>query len=289
MIEGNNNSNSNNNNNRVDAFVHQQKQQQELKLKFGSLPIDAFAPEPEESSGGDSLLNLKFNNVSYNGYDRNLHLENPRPNPNLNSTGNVVLHGNHDVVEQERTGVGIGRGNNNYSYHHGVGNFRSVHSPEPSRRMGNWGSGTRRKGLEVNSGDLGVRNENLHTKKESVRMVPGERSSSRGNVARETGLPEQLDHPGLPSRIKLHSVAASDFKESRSKFRSNVIEDGVGDKFKGVDRLKMEGVTDSGGGSGGDEVDVIGEQLADSLLLEDESEDKNNSRQRRSTREKVNT
>ncbi|XP_061347542.1 UTP:RNA uridylyltransferase 1 [Gastrolobium bilobum] len=279
-IEGNNNNNNSNSNSsininndinqRVDAFVQQQKQQ-ELKLKFGSLPPVAYAA-PEVSSNVDSLLNSKFH-TSYNGFDRNLHVD-PKVNPNSNSTGNAVLHGgDRDFVEQERSGVG---------------SFRSVGAtPETSRApppgfgnkprgKGYWGSGTGRKGPEgsdvrvvvVGSGELAGRNESLYTKKESVRTVSGERSNTRGNVAREMGPIERLDHPGI--------------EDSRSNFRSGIVEDGVRDKYKGVRRSKMEG--DSGRGDA--DADVLGEKLADSLLLEVESDDKNNSGQRRSTREK---
>ncbi|KAE9610710.1 hypothetical protein Lal_00021230 [Lupinus albus] len=258
FIEGNNNNNSTNNN-VLDALLQRQKQQ-ELKLKFGSLPIDAFAHEPQLASNVDSLLNLKFSNLNSNGgYGSNLHVENPKPNPNFNNQG---------VVENER--IGVGRGNSGF---HGVGNFGS----EPSRRKDQWGSGIGRRGSEVdNSGELGVRNENVqHTMKGNVRRG--------GNAVREMRLPEQLDHPGPPSGSNLHSVTASAFEESRSKFKGNLVEDGIRDKFKGDGRLKMEGVADSGRGSGGngDEVDMLGEQLGGSLLLEDESEDKNNSKQRR--------
>ncbi|OIW18992.1 hypothetical protein TanjilG_31050 [Lupinus angustifolius] len=249
FIEGNNN----NNINMVEALL----QHQELKLKFGSLPIDSFAPDPQFQYDVGSLLNLKFN---YNGYGRNLHLENPKPNPNLSSNGNVIEH--------DRIGVMFGRVNSDF---HGVGNFRS----EPSRSNDQWGSGTRRKGSEVSSDELVVRNESVHAMEEVAR---------RGsNVGCEMRLPEHLDHPGPPSGSNLHLVSASDIEEPRSMFQSNVVGDGVRDKFKGDGRLKMEDVADYGRGSSGgsDEVDVLGEQLGDSLLLEDVPEENNNSKQQR--------
>ncbi|XP_027334652.1 UTP:RNA uridylyltransferase 1 isoform X2 [Abrus precatorius] len=254
-----------NSNNRVDAFVQQQKQQ-ELKLKFGSLPTVAYTAS-EVSPNRDSLLNLKFNR-SHNGFDRNLHVD-PKASPNSNSTGNLVLHGNHDDFDKERRGLG---------------NFRAIgsSSPEPSRVPPGFGNMTRGKGHwgrkrseigedrvgVVGSGETGVRNVNLYAKRESVRMVSGERSNARGNVVREMGLPDQLDHPGPPTGSNLHSVN-----------EIGIVEDGVGDKHKGGGRSRMEAIR-------GADVGVLEEQLADSLLLEDESDDKNISRQRRGAREK---
>lgn len=235
-------------------------QQQELKLKFGSLPTVAYTA-PEVSSNGDSFSNLKFNRI-YNGFDRNLLVDPPS---------------NQDVVDLERRGVGslrtIGSTPETSRVPPGFGN--------KARGKGYWGSGTGSRSSEVSEvSDLGARNENLYAKKESVGMGSGERSNTRGNVAREMGLPDQLDHPGPPSGSNLHSgLAASRVEESRSNFNS-VIVDGVRDKHKGVSGSKMEDIPDSG--RGGADVDVLGDQLADSLLLEDESGDKNNSRQRRS-------
>ncbi|CAL0306127.1 unnamed protein product [Lupinus luteus] len=226
--------NNNNNINMVEALL----QYQTLKLKSGPLPIDGFAHDPQ----------LQYN---YSGYGRNLHLENS--NPNLSSNGNFVEH--------DRFGV---------SDFHGVGNFRC----EPSRRMDQWGSGTRQKGSGVSSDELGVKNESVQAMEESVRRD--------GNVGHEIRLLEQLDHPGPPSGSNLHSVSASDIEESRSKLQRNVVGDGVLDKFKGDGRLKLEeDVADYGRCStgGSDEVDVLREQLGDSLLLEDVPEENNNSKQ----------
>ncbi|RDX99123.1 UTP:RNA uridylyltransferase 1, partial [Mucuna pruriens] len=259
----NTNTNINNNSNKVNAFV---QQQQELKLQFGSLPTVAF-PASDVSSNGDSLLNLKFNR-GYNGFDRNLHVD-----PISNSSGNVVLQGNHDFVERERRGHG---------------NYRAGGSlpPETSRVPPGFGNKNRGKGLDgrkdrvvvgVGSGEMGGRNESLYGKREGVRMGSGERSNVRGNVAREMWLVDQLDHPGPPAGSNLHSGLVNE---------SGTGEVGVRDsKHKGGGRLKVEGVVAESGGSGAD-VDVLGEQLGDSMLVEDDSDDRTNLRQRRVTREK---
>ncbi|KAL2658359.1 hypothetical protein GLYMA_03G020100v4 [Glycine max] len=228
--------NNNNNNNVVDGFVHhhhqqQQQQQHELKLQFGSLPTVAYAAA-EVSSNGDSLLNLKFNrggNVVH---------------PTSNSSGNVVLQGNHDAVERERRGLG--------GYMAG-GSL----PPETSRVAPGFGNRIRGKGLEG-------RNENLYGRREGGRMVSGERSN--------VGLVDQLDRPGPPARSHLHSGSGNE--------TSGIGEVGGRDsKHKGGGRLRMEGFPESGGRVA--DVDVLGEQLADSLLVEDESDDRTNLRQRR--------
>lgn len=228
-------------------------------MKFGSLPSVSYASSPEVPSNGDSLPNLKFDN----GFDRNLHVD-PKSGPN-----------NHGVVGGYRV----------------LGSAPETTRPPPppgfgnkSRGTGYWGSGTTRKGSEVGedrglavgSGEFGARNENLHSKKESGRMGSGGRSNTRGNVAREVGLPDQIDHPGPPSGSNLHSGLGSGIEESRSSLnRVGVVEDGVSDKHMGV------------GSRGGADVDLLGEQIVESLLLEDESDDKNNnSKQRRTPREK---
>ncbi|XP_014522958.1 UTP:RNA uridylyltransferase 1 [Vigna radiata var. radiata] len=223
-------------NSKVDGFV----QQQELKLQFGSLPTVAYSAS-EVSPNVDSLLNLKFNR-GYNGFDRNLHVD----QPSSNSSGNVVLQGNHDVVDRERRGLEGYTASGSFSH-------------EASRVPPGFGNRNRGKGLEgrkdgrVGGGEMGGgggRIENLYGKREGVRMVSGERSNVRGNVVREMGLADQLDRPGPPAGSNLHS----------------------------------SGVNETGGS--GANVDVLGEKLADSLLIEDDSDDRTNSRQRRATREK---
>lgn len=180
--------------------------------------------------------------------------------PNSNSSGNVVVQGNHDVVEKERRGLGGYRAS---------GSFSSERVPP------GFANKNRGKGLEGSRRDRvgemgGGRNENLYGKREGVRMVSGERSNVKGNVVREMGFVDQLDHAG----INLHSVN-----------ETVVGEVGIRDsKHKGGGGLRVEGVPQSGG-SGAD-ADVLGEQLADSLVVEDESDDRSNSKQRRGPREK---
>ncbi|CAJ1949914.1 unnamed protein product [Sphenostylis stenocarpa] len=220
--------------NKIDGSV----QQQELKLQFGSLPTVAYSAS-EVSPNVDSLLNLKFNR-GYNGFDRNLHVD----HPTANSSGNVVLQSNHDVVNRERRGLEGYTASGSLSH-------------EASRVPPGFGNVNRGKGLEgrkdgrVGGGEMGGgRIESMYDKREGVRMVSSERSNDRGNGVREMGLVDQLDRPEPPAGSNLHSGASNET-----------------------------------GGSGA-HVDALGEQLADSLLAEDGSDDRANSRQRRATREK---
>ncbi|KAL2337418.1 hypothetical protein Fmac_011864 [Flemingia macrophylla] len=241
-----------NNSNKVNAFV----QQQELKLQFGSLHPVAYSSS-EVSSNGDSLLNLKFNNRGYNGYDGTLHVD----HPNSHSSGNVVVQGNHDAVERERRGLGGYRASGSLS-------------SEANRVPPGFGSKNRGKGLEGSRRDMlvgagetgGGRNESLYGMREGVRMVSGERSNVRSNMVREMGHIDQHDN-------------------FRSVNETVIGEVGVRDsKHKGGGRLRVEGVPESAGS--GTDVDILGEHLADSLVVEEESGDRSNSKQRRGPREK---
>uniref|UniRef100_A0A7C8YU96 RNA uridylyltransferase n=1 Tax=Opuntia streptacantha TaxID=393608 RepID=A0A7C8YU96_OPUST len=74
--------------------------------------------------------------------------------------------------------------------------------------------------------------------------------SSRDNGI---GLSGQIEHPGLPTGSNLRSVSVSDFEESLLNLHAGVVDNGVRQ----------------------DEVDDLSEQLVDSVLQEDESDDKN--------------
>ena len=92
-------------------------------------------------------------------------------------------------------------------------------------------------------------------------------SNTRGNRTREVVIPEQLDHSVPPGRSNLHSVSASDIEESISNLQSDIVEDSSGRNFP--------------------ELDELGEQFVDTLVVKFESADKNDPRQRRNPREKV--
>ncbi|KAM3698556.1 hypothetical protein ACJW31_06G197200 [Castanea mollissima] len=261
----------------------QQKQnQQEPKLKFGTLPSDILSPEGLLLSGNsqNSFHNSKltaFNDRepglgtrTYNGLERNWQFE-PRVNSNSNSSSNPNSSsfrlGNHDS-----------RGGELGKQLQG-GNYRSTPPPGfPSnpRAKGNWDSGNRMRGIEVehnvgkeraNYSDISSSDVSLEANNERIRTLSFE----------ELGLSRQLDHPGPPTGSKLHSVSALDIEESMSTLDSEIGEFRDGNSYRGRNKLKEEG---------SHEVDDFGKKLVDSLLLEDESDDKNESTPLRSSREK---
>ncbi|KAJ7962259.1 UTP:RNA uridylyltransferase 1-like [Quillaja saponaria] len=284
--------------NRLDAFV-QKENQQEQKLKFGSFPSDIQSLDI--LANANSVLNPKFNsskvrelalgNGSYNGFDRN-RKKDPKANTNSNLNLNAVRHANYGPHEQEERGSRWGK-------NHHSGNYQSMASPDtrgpppgfqnqPKGRA-TWDFGNRM-GLSHNEDrganfrGLGDRNVSSTLEKGSVRRVSAGGSKIRGHVSHEMRLPEQLDHPGPPTGSNLPSVSASDFEESMLNSQNDITESGGRNKYLGLDKNRNE--DDPQHGRGGGELDDLGEQLVDSLLVEGASEDKKKSRQHRSSREK---
>lgn len=97
-----------------------------------------------------------------------------------------------------------------------------------------------------------------------TRDVSAEHIGIRGDGSRGLELSAQLDRPGPPSGSNLRSVSASDVEESMMKLKSDAVEVG-----------------------GGHEIDDIGQRLVDSLLIEDESDDKNETKKHKNSRDKV--
>lgn len=276
---------------RIDNFiVHQHQQPQDHKLKFGSLPSDILSSDALLLTGNsqNSFDNSKpttskdressLGNRTYNGFDGNWQFEprvNSNSNPNPNSTS--FRRGNYDSQEQERRGGDLGN-----LYH--SGNYRSTPPPGfPSRPSGNgnWDSGNRRRELDlehnvdkgrVNYGELSNREFSLQAEDERIRTLSIQDGKIRGVKSGELGL-----SPGPPTGTRLPSVSASDIEESISNLHSEIGEFGDGNSYQGRRKLKEEG---------SHEVDDFGRKLVDSLLLEDESDDKNESAKHRSSREK---
>lgn len=176
----------------------------------------------------------------------------------------TVSFANSSPVPSNGNYNGFDRNNNNQNHNHNhdavdyerrgvIGNFRSTGiSTEQIRVPPRFVNDTRGKGYwgsEVGEVELNGRNENLF--RENVRIGFGERSNnSRGNV-------------GGGHELRLPDQIDHPGPPSGSKLHSDVVVD--------------------------DDIDAVGEQLADSLLLEDELDDKSsNSRRRRGPRDKVN-
>ena len=273
----------------IENFIlHQQQQQQqqkqnqqEPKLKFGTLPSDILSPEGLLLSGNsqNSFHNSKltaFNDRepglgtrTYNGLESNWQFE-PRVSSDYNSNPNSSSFrlGNHDARGGE-----LGK-------QFQSGNYRSTPPPGfPSnpRGKGNWDSGNRMRGIELEHNVIKER-ANYSDMSSSDLSVEANNERIRTLSFEELGLSRQLDHPAPPTGSKLHSVSALDTEESMSNLHSEIGEFRDGNSYRGRNKLKEEG---------SHEVDDFGEKLVDSLLLEDESDDKNESTPLRSSREKV--
>lgn len=250
----NSNSSSSSNSNSIRGLV-QQKQQFEHKLKFGSFTSEIQGPVGLSNTDA-SLVTSNFNN----GLDRNRQLSS---NPN----SNAFRHGNYDSLEQERRGGGGGGGLG--KQHHGV-------TPPPGFPSKPRGGGSRdqgnRRGLNHNvDREKNVSGEFMSKRNEDARI--------RGDGNHGLGLSAQLDHPGPPSGTNIRLASASDIGESLINLESEAVE--VGDR----DRVRKEQapVHDRGG----HEMDDIGQRIVDSLLIEDESDDRSESKQHQHSREKV--
>ncbi|KAJ7951030.1 UTP:RNA uridylyltransferase 1-like [Quillaja saponaria] len=279
--------------NRLDAFVQQQKPQ-EQKLQFGSFPSDIQSLEI--FSNGSSVLNSKFNsakeremglgNRSYNGFDKTRQLDSQ-----AHSTSNAVRYAHQESREPEGRGFIWGK-------HYHSGNHRSMASPEtrpetmrqppgfpnqPKERA-NWDFNHRRDlghnedREKANFSGLSDRNTTSTIEKERVRTVSAAGIKFGANGSREKRFPEHLDQPGSPSGSNLRLVSTSD------NLQNDIVEFGERSKYGGLDKNSKEDGPDYG--TGGGELDDLGEKLADSLLLGEASEDKIKSRQSRSSREK---
>lgn len=267
-----------------------QQKHQEHKLKFGSFPSEIhFSEGLLSGNSGSSLDNIHFTtskeretgpgSKSYNGLDMNWPFE-PRVNSKTDPNSDAFRRGNYDSQGQERRGVELGK-----QYHNG--NFKPTPPPgfpsEP-RGKGNWDSRNIRRGFEnnvdkerANHFEFGNSSFSWEGEDEMIRRLSIEDGKTRGEKSGALGLSRQLDRPGPSTRSNLHSLSASDTEESVSKLHNEIDEFENGNKYRGRDRLK----------EGSHELDDFGEQLVDSLLLEDESDGKNSASQPRSSREKV--
>lgn len=209
-----------------------------------------FGSFTSDIGSSEDLLNM---NAAKERESRNLN--GPQLDPQVKSNSR-----NFDL--DRRGGVG-GWG----KQHHG-GNYRSVENrmpPPPGfsnkpRGGGNWDYESRRREL-----DHSVNKEKGNHSDLSKRSSEDERLRSR-DASLPLGLTAQLDRPGPPAGSNLHSALASDIEES---LMNDIVEDGTDINH---------------------ELDDVGEELVDSLLLESESDaKKDDKKQNRNSREKVNS
>lgn len=229
--------------------------QQHHKLMFGSFPCEI------QNHGG--LVNGKS-------------LENPIPGAireplvgkfdalknhkmGLDPIWNLNSHHNASQQEQERRTVGWGT--------HQQGEF-SRSGPPPgfpskARGVGNCDSGILRRGLEdkVNKGNVTANDYD-----EKVRRLSPRHVDNHGNASAQLGLTGQLEHPG--------PLLASDIEECLLNLGAEI--DGVGDRV----RHQKQGMRREGQGN----LDDLSEEMTGSLVLEDGSQDKNDTNQHHNSR-----
>lgn len=176
-------------------------------------------------------------------------------------------HAKYDAREPDRRGGGGGRGK-----------LYPRSTPPPGfpgkpRGGGSWDYGNRARGLNHN-----VDREKTNSD-ELVRNRDVSAESVRTGVVGSTGLGviAQLDRPGPPSGSNLHSVCGSDIKESLMNLEEN-------ENVEARAMKQRSAVT----GAGEHDIDEIGERLGDTLLIEEVTEDKIESKQHQNSREKVN-
>ncbi|GLT51890.1 hypothetical protein SLA2020_252650 [Shorea laevis] len=239
----------------IQNLILQNRQPQEQKLTFGSFPSEVHVTSLLNEMRSETLQSkiLKereaaLGSRNYNSLERNQEIES-RGNTRPNSSHREFQNRNSD----ERRGGGWGR------HQHPDGNYRPMTSVETQRPPPGFGSKPRERG----NWDFGVRRRNQDQNANRSVLANHKDGQFRGDG--EVALNGQLDHPGPPPGSNLHSASASDIEESLLDLQ----------RYEDRDQsLRQDKFTrDDGGG-----VDDLGEQL-DSLLPEDESDEKNGKKQ----------
>lgn len=249
-----------------------QHNQLENKLQFGSFSPGQFPRvlvNGNNSSAKDLNREVGFREAIPNGLNRNQGLDS-HGNSNFVSYGNsnpsANVHsfrrGEYDYLEQER-GRALGE---NYNFHPPAKASELSGLMSKPKGGGHWDSGNiRRRDFEH-----GVNRERA-------------RSSQFGEGSHRLELGAQLHDPGRPSRSDPQSASVMDTEERGLNLHSEIVEGRPVDGHHRRGWMRKE--VDSTNGNDSQELDDIGEQLVDSLLLEDEPDEKNDAKHIR--REKV--
>ncbi|XVE77011.1 hypothetical protein DITRI_Ditri13aG0027600 [Diplodiscus trichospermus] len=222
-----------------------QQKHQGQKLVFGSLPSDI---QTLQKPGG--LLN--GNLVDNSKLDKSNQQFSSPLDSNPNSSPYAFQH--RDSGERGK------------QQQHG-GNYRHASSAETPRPPPGFGKPRGGGGGGGGSRDFGNRRRHVEHNVDKVKAAYSQLSSDN-----DIGLRGQLDQPGPPSGSNLQSVSATDIEESLMELYS----DGGGEEFSRRGKFRRED---------GGEVDEVGELLLESLLIEDESDDKNDKKQHRREKE----
>lgn len=237
--------------------------EQPQNLVFGSYQSQSPSPIQTESSLNlNRLDDLKYNYP--NGLDRNFQFD-PRTSSVMNP--NSFQHRNLENSREQDGRLG--------KQHYG-----STPPPGFSNKARGGGGNSSRRAFE-HSVDKSNRVISSSVEDGRPRRLSFEDGKIRGGNA--VGLTGQLDHPGPPSGSNLHSNSALDIEESLLDLH---IEDR--ERLWGQERTKRETGARYVQGGGGDDMDDFGEELVDSLLPEDETDYKNDKKQHRNSRDKVN-
>lgn len=254
----------------------QQQQPPPQKLIFGSFSGDAT----------QSLNGLLNGNLKYDSKQHEQHMRNSNTDPNLSHHRNQDLH--------EHRGGHSGRGNWGPIGNNGRG-FKSTSAPPPppgfssnqrgwdSRDLGSKDDDRVMSSFQRNHDKaMGEKHSNLWDKSVNINAEADRlRGLSIQNQSR-FNLGQQIDHPGPPMGTSLHSVSAADAQDSFSMLNKETKEE------KQFSKGKRHGNGESGLGE--DEIEDFGEDIVESLLLEDEPDDKavkDEKKNSRTSREKV--
>lgn len=252
-----------------------QHNQLEHKLQFGSFSPSQFPRvlvNGSNTSAKDVNREVGFRDSVSNGLNRNQGLDS-HGNPNFISYGNsssnpnANVHsfrrGEHDFSEQERGRVL----SENYNFQPPTKASEPPGFMSKPKGGGHWDSGNIRRG----DFEHGMNRERA-------------RSSQFGEGSHRLGLGPQLHDTVQPSRSDLQSASALATEERGLNFHSEIVEGRPGDSNLARGWMRKE--VDSANGNDSQELDNnIGEQLADSLLHEDEPDEKSDAKYIR--REKV--
>ncbi|CAA7050742.1 unnamed protein product [Microthlaspi erraticum] len=257
-------------NHAMPSMVHPQPppppQSENRKLVFGSFSGDA----------AQSLNGLLNGNLKYDSNLSSANMRNPQSVvPNSITDPNLPHLRNH----HEHRGGFAGRGNWGPIGNNGRG-VKSNPTPPPPGFSSNQRGWDRDLGSKDGDRVIGNFQRSVDLSAEDDRL----RRLSIQNESR-FNLGQQIDHPGPPMSTNLHSVSAADAEDSFSMLNK---EARGGGQYKEEAGQLSKGKKEGNGefGPGDDELEDFGEDIVESLLLEDETDDKNAKDEKKKCREK---
>ncbi|ESQ39194.1 hypothetical protein EUTSA_v10001324mg [Eutrema salsugineum] len=248
----------------IQSMVQQQQPPPPQKLVFGS-----FSGDAAQSLNGllNGNLKLDSNIGSANHHPRSVG-PNPNSDPNLS----------HDFHEHNSR-----RGNWGPIGSNGRGSKSTLPPPPPpgfSSNQRGWDMDLGSKGMGSFQGNNHDKEKGEHSNlwdHKSVDFIAEVDRLRRLSIQNEGrfDLSQQIDQPGPPMGTNLYSVSAADAEDSISMLNKEARGGGVGRKEElgQFSKGKREGNGECGPGD--DDIEGFGEDIVESLLLEDETDDKN--------------